>query len=89
MMPPHIRTDPEPPTFPTLIKFAIILVVAIWISLVVGRNVAHNHIVAQCNKYERFHDGELRYFCRPWPYDEPAEEAEEDPQSSLATMIQS
>ncbi len=90
MMPPHIRTDPEPPTWPTLIKFMLILAFTSLSLAYIVRKDAQQQLIDQCNKYERFHDGELRYFCRPWPYDEPAEEeAEEDPQSSLATMIQS
>ncbi len=87
MMPTHIRTSPEPPTFSTLTTFAAILVIAILVSVVAGGNVVHNNIVDQCNKYERFHDGELRYFCRAWPHDEPAEEAEEEPRSFLATTL--
>jgi hypothetical protein len=73
-----ITTDSDTPSWPTLIKFVLILAfVSLWLAYLVRKD-AQQQIIDQCNKYERFHDGELRYFCRPWPYDESTEEDTEE-----------
>lgn len=83
-----MRIQNDTPSWPTLIKFVLILF-AVSLSLVyLVRKDAQQQIIDQCNKYERFHDGELRYYCTPWPYDRTTED-EENTEESLDSVIQS
>ena len=79
-----IQTESDIPSWPTLIKFVLILAFVSLSLAYIVRKDAQQQLIDQCNKYERFHDGELRYYCAPWPYDQPIEE---DTEETIAPVI--
>ena len=87
---PHIDAPSRDNDRTTTLAVVTALIVLFFLAGVYnGSEYTHDKVVEQCVTNERFYDGELRYFCTPWPADKANEEETYEEDQDLESSIQS